>query len=59
MKVIHKAKLTEVQSDWLIDLWKEAELIQTEVAILSLVQHKNIVKLIETFETSDVAVDGR
>ncbi len=29
-------------------------MIQTEIAILSLVQHKNIVTLMETFETSNV-----
>lgn len=44
MKVIAKSKLTE----------KEAQLIQTEIANLSLVQHPNIVTLIETFESAHV-----
>ena len=35
-------------------LQKERELIQTEIAILSLVQHKRIVTLIETFESNEV-----
>ena len=30
------------------------ELIQQEIAILTLVQHKNIVELIETFESDKV-----
>ena len=30
-------------------------MIQTEIAILTLVQHKNIVELIDTFEAKDVA----
>ena len=29
-------------------------MIQTEIAILTLVQHKNIVELIDTFEAKDV-----
>ena len=44
VKVIAKSKLTE----------KEAQLIQTEIANLSLVQHPNIVTLIETFESAHV-----
>ena len=44
VKVIAKSKLTE----------KEAQLIQTEIANLSLVQHPNIVTLIETFESPHV-----
>lgn len=55
VKVINKKKLTEVgiyvrNSD----MQKEAGLIQTEIAILTLVQHKNIVELIDTFEAKDV-----
>ena len=38
-------------------LQKERELIQTEIAILSLVQHKRIVTLIETFESNEVCFD--
>ena len=38
-------------------LQKERELIQTEIAILSLVQHKRIVTLIETFESNEVCYD--
>ena len=33
---------------------KEAGLIQTEIAILTLVHHKNIVELIDTFESKEV-----
>ena len=45
VKVIDKSKLTS----------KEAQLIQTEIANLSLVQHPNIVTLVETFESAHVS----
>ena len=31
-------------------------MIQTEIAILTLVQHKNIVELIDTFESKEVTI---
>ncbi|OAO12156.1 protein kinase [Blastocystis sp. ATCC 50177/Nand II] len=52
VKVINKTKLTEVSVGACDETQKESELIHTEIAILSLVQHKNIVMLMETFETA-------
>lgn len=53
--MINKKKLTEVGIYVRnTDMQKEAGLIQTEIAILTLVQHKNIVELIDTFEAKDV-----
>ena len=55
-KVISKKKLNEVGVSSGVSLQKTMELIQQEIAILTLVQHKNIVELIETFESDKVCL---
>ena len=56
VKVISKKKLNEVGVSSGVSLQKTMELIQQEIAILTLVQHKNIVELIETFESDNVCL---